>query len=253
MTTRDLSNKRNTLWLGLANSIANLEQPKVSEISNLLPISEAVRWDGFDFGAQEAEEIDDRSLADEAGATLAGFLQFGGAVPFYWPKVIDTSSILRRTYNVLKTLRQELVIVERVGFKSVGDPIAPGDNVNTYRVMNDSFNPDTEGDGGYAYLIGFLSRGDTFPWTIVPDTTPAPVAIVGGAAVSLTPGGVALRGATYLGNNIARRATWVSSNPAVATVEAGIIVARSVGTASITASFPGSAVSTAVAVTVTAA
>lgn len=247
---RDLSNKRVTVWMGLSNAVADIYKPTILEISNMKNASEAIRWDGFDFGAQEAESIDDRSLADDAGATIAGFLQFGGAIPFFGPKRVDTSSILRQMYSMLKTPRQEFVIVERVGFKDVSEPIAAGDNVNVYRVMGDSFTWDTEGDGGYAYLIGFLPRGDTAPWTIVPDTTPAPVAIVGGATAALTVGGVALRGATYLGNNIARRATWLSSNQQVATVEGGIIVGKSAGTANITASFPGSAISTAIAVTV---
>jgi uncharacterized protein YjdB len=51
---------------------------------------------------------------------------------------------------------------------------------------------------------------------------------------------------------VTRRAVWASDNPAVATVEKGIIVGQSAGTANITATFPGSLPSTAVAVTVAA-
>lgn len=254
MPNRDLANRRVTVWLGAANAIANLAAPAITEINAMLMVSAAIRWDGFDFGAQESDQVDDRSLDDDAGAVLRGFAQFGGAIPFFMPKKTDTSSILRTTFNLVKTPRTELLVVERVGFKSTNQVAAAGDIVNVYRILTDGFNPDTEGDGGYAYIVNFLPKGDIYPWTTVPAAAPASITLVGGATLALTAAGTAvgLRGATYQGFDLTSRATWVSSAPNIATVDShGIIQAKAAGSASITATYPGATASTACTVTVT--
>lgn len=221
----------------------------------MLDATEAIRWDGYDFGMDASDQIDDRSLADNAAAQIRGFAQFGGNTPFFMPKVTDTGSILRQVFNLLKTQRTPLFVAERVGFKDWSSPWAAGDNVNIYRVLNDGFKPDTEGDGGYAYTMNLLSQGDVYPWTLVTPASASAVTITGSATASLSLAGVnvALRGATYQGKNITARATWISSNPAVATVDAhGVIQGKSAGTANVTATFPGATPSAAVAVTVAA-
>lgn len=250
MPTRDLSNKRVLVAVGAANSITNLAAPALSELLALLNISPAIRWDGFDFNASASDQVDDRSLDDDAAAQTRGFPQFGGALPLFYPKKTDTSSILRQAFNLFKQDRASLIIVERVGFKSTNQPFAAGDNINVYRVQVDGFNPDTEGDGGYAYIVNLLPQGDIYPYTIVPAASPASVAITGASTLALTAGNVALRGATYQGNDITNRATWLSSDPTKVTVDHGRIKGVAAGTANVTASFPGGTASTAVAVTV---
>lgn len=255
MPTRDLGNRRIKVAIGLLSSIANKAAPTVTELNALLDVTEAVRWDGFDFGMDASDQIDDRSLADDAAATIRGFAQFGGGMPFFFPKVTDTGSILRQTFNLLKTQRTALVVVERIGYKDFTGAFAAGDNINVYAVMNDGYTPDTEGDGGYAYTMNLLSQGDVFPWTVAAPAAPVAVAIVGAATQALSLAGtkVALRGATYQGNNVGPRCQWISSAPNVATVDThGVIVGISAGTANITASFPGATVSPPVAVTVAA-
>lgn len=253
MPTRDLGNKRIKVAIGLSNAIATPGAPLLTELTAMLDATEAIRWDGYDFGMDASDQIDDRSLADDAAATIRGFAQFGGGMPFYFPKVTDTSSVLRSVFNILKTQRTGLLIAERIGFKDYNSPWAAGDNVNIYRVTNDGYTPDTEGDGGYAYTMNLLSQGDVFPWTKVTPAAPVALAIVGGATATLSLAGtnVALRGATYQGDNFAARAVWASSNPAVATVDNhGVIRGISAGSANVTASYPGATASTAVAVTV---
>lgn len=253
MVTRDLSNKRVQLWLGPASGFANLENgwATAAEVNACLKTAPAVRWDGLDFGMSESDQVDDRSLDDDASATIAGFMQFGGAVPFFMPKVTDLTSILRQVYNLVKVQGTELALVQRIGFEDRRTVAAAGDNVNLYKVMVDGFNPDTEGDGGYAYLQNMIPRGDVAPWSILAGAAPAAVAIVGGLTLSLAVGALGLRGATYIGNNVANRVTWASSNPAVATVDnRGIIEAKSSGTANITASYPGGTTSPPCVVTV---
>jgi len=240
MPTRDLANKRITIAIGAANAIADLSQPTAAELNAMLQASPAIRWDGLDFGAQSSDQVDDRSLDDDAAAVLRGFAQFGGAIPFFLPKVADSASILRQVFNLVKANRTQLVIAERVGFKSTNQPWAAGDNVNTYLVMVDGFAPDTEGTGGYAGLFNMIPQGTTYPWTKVKNVAPDAITQIGGATVAITGTAVALRGAALAGDVITSRAIWSSSDPTKAKVVGkGIIQGVAAGAATITAAFPG--------------
>lgn len=240
MASRDISNKRIQILLGPASALSSFEFATEAECASMLMSAPAIRWDGLDFGMQASEQTDDRSLDDDATATLRGFLQFGGAVPFYFPKVTDTSSILRETYDLLKVRGTELALIERIGYVDRKAVFTAGDNINIYKVMTDGYTPDTEGDGGYAYLQNMLPRGEAKPWSIVADDPAAAVAITGGLTLSGAAGTLGLRGATYLGNNIGPRAIWASSDQDVAIVDnRGIIEIVGTGSAEVTASFPG--------------
>lgn len=250
MPTRDLSNKRVQLWLGPSSSLASWDHTTDLELADMLMIAPAVRWDGLDFGMQASQQEDDRSLDDDATSTIRGFMQFGGALPFFFPKVTDLNSVLRDVYDLVKVRGTELALVMRAGWVDRRTPGTAGDNVSLFKVMTDGFNPDTEGTGGYAYIQNLLPRGDVAPWTVVGDeASPGQVAIVGGA-VTGTAGGLALRRATYEGNDITQRGTWSSDDQSIAIVRNGIIEMLAVGTADITVTYPGGLVSTAITVTV---
>lgn len=250
MPTRDQGNGRVRVALGTASSIANLAAPTALEANALMLVSEAIRWDGYDFGAQESDQIDDRSLADSGTAQLRGFAQFGGAVPFFYPRRSDTGSILRQAFNLLKTGREELILLERIGFKNWNEPFAAADDVNVYRIMNDGFNPDTEGDGGYAYIVNMLPMGDIHSWTKIAGGTKT---LVGAATASVAVGAVTLRGLKVSGDDVTSRSTWSSTDDTVATVDKGVIVGRKAGTATVTGDFPGATGTSTVTVTVTGA
>lgn len=249
MVTRDLSNRRVQMWLALASGLSDFTKINATQLNAMLAVAPALRWDGLDFGMQASDQEDDRSLDDDATETLRGFMQFGGGLPFFFPKATDTSSILRQAFNLVRTRGTELALVTRVGFADRRAPAAAGDWVNIYRVMTDGYQPDTEGTGGYAYIQTMIPRGDVSPWTVVDAATPTAVTIAGGA-VTGTAGSIALRRATYEGNDVTRHAQWVSSNEAVAKVTDGIIEMIAAGTANITAKTPGSLISTATTVTV---
>lgn len=252
--TRDLSNARVGVFLGASNSVADttLQVITAAEAAALLNASPAIRWNGYAMGVQASAKVADRSLADQAASTIRGFNAFGGAVPFFYPKVTDTSSILRQVFNVVKTQRTQLVMMERIGWTDYSVTPAAGDTVNLYSVLTDGFNPSTSGNTGYAYLQTFLANGASNFYYVIGAATPAALTLVGSATatVSLASGSVVLRGATYFGQDITPRATWTSSNPAVATVKDGVIQPVSVGSATIVPSYPGAAVNTGVAVTV---
>jgi hypothetical protein len=240
MTTRDLANKRITVALGASNAVADLSEPTAAELNAMLNASEAIRWDGYDYGAQASDQVDDRTLADDAGATIRGFSQFGGGMPAMLPKPSDSSSILRQVFNLLKTPRTIIIVAERVGFKSSGEAFAAGDNVNMGLVMVDGFMPDTEGTGGYAAVYNLIPQGTFYPWTIVADASPAAITQIGGATIAVAAGARALRGAAYQGNVITARGTWTSEDAAVAKIVGkGIVEGVAAGTVDINVDFPG--------------
>lgn len=251
MVTRDLSNKRIQIWLGPASALASYEFATEAELAAMLMAAPAIRWDGLDFGMQASEQVDDRSLDDDATATLRGFMQFGGGMPFFFPKVTDTSSILRDVYDLVKVRGTELAIVERIGWVDRRVAGTAGDNINIYKGMTDGYQPDTEGNGGYAYIQSMLPRGDVAPWTIVADD-PAVAVVIAGGNITAATGTLHLRRATYLGNDITNRATWASSDESVALVRDGIVelVGASTDECEITAIHPGGLISTAIDVTI---
>lgn len=251
MTTRSLSNRKVTVWAGLASSIADPQMRFVTddELAAMDKIAPAVRWDGLDLGMQASDQVDDRSLDDDAAFTLRGFLQAGGALPLFYPKPTDTTSILRTAFDLFKTKGVDLAIVERIGFKDRRLDGAVGDNVNIYKMTTDSFKPDTEGDGGYAYLVNMLPGGLFSPWSVVADATPVAVTTAGGAVTGAA-GTMGLRTASAGGTDVTSRATWVSSDPDIAIVRGGIYELIATGSATFTATLPGFTDSTTISVTV---
>lgn len=252
MPTRDLSNRRIQIWMGLASAVSDFTKINDVQLNAMLATAPAVRWDGLDFGMQASDQEDDRSLDDDATETLRSFMQFGGGIPFFFPKVTDQSSILRQAFNLVRTRGTELAIAMRIGYTDRRTPAAAGDFVNLFRVMTDGYQPDTEGTGGYAYVQSMIPRGDVAPWIVVDSATPTAVEIEGGATLSGAAGTLALRRATYEGNDVTRLAEWTSSNETVAKVTDGIIEIVGAGTANIIAKTAGSLPSTALVVTGTA-
>lgn len=256
MVTRDLSNARITVGLSPISGVADptLQTVALAEAQAFLNISPAIRWSGWTMAAQASDKVADRSVADQPGAIIRGFNKFGGALPLFVPKITDTSSILRQAFNTTKTQRTSLLYLERVGWANFSDAFAAGDTINIYSVLTDGFEWSTAGSNGYAYLLTLLAAGYSNFWYVLGAATPASLTLVGSATgtVSLASNSVLLRGVTYYGQDITPRATWTSSNPAVATVRDGVIVPVSVGTATIVPSYPGAAVSTGISVTVSA-
>lgn len=239
MPTRDIANKRIALAIGASSAITDFDAPTATELNGMLNIQAAVRWDGYDFGTQASDRIDDRSLDDDAAAQIASFEQFGGGIPIFLPKVTDLSSIQRQAFNLLKVQRSIVSVATRVGFKSGRAAFAIGDNVSTFLAMVDGYTPDAEGQGGYAGIFPLLPQGTTFPWTKVAGGT---LAAIGSTTLTPEADDMLLLGVTDSFDVMTARATWTSDDPTVAVVHGpGIveIVGASTDTATITASFPG--------------
>lgn len=243
MPTRDLANKRIALFYGTENSVSNVDAPTKAEIDLMLFVTPSARFDGYELGMQASDRTDDRTLDDNAGAQLRSFDAFGGSVAHLWPKKKDKTSILRKTFDLLRAKNAVITAVERVGWKGGRDSIEPGDNVNLYVVTAGGFTPDTEGDGGYAYSVNLLPKGDVAAWVVVPADPAAALTATGGAlTVDLTVGKAALRGIKYLGNDITGRAEWSTSDgDIVSAAKGGVIFGLAEGTADVTVTYPGAA------------
>ena len=241
------SNQNTLLALGPAAAVASKLEPTLAELLTLTNVSEAVKWDGFDFGIEASEQDEDRALTDAAGAATRGYENFGGNVSFFKPGASDTSSIYRQARNIAGKMHTELTAVQRDGLPA-STPFAAGQVVNVFHVISDALQ-EQRGDKNRYWTTNLKSKGYVGVNRIIPSALPTAVAITGGATVDADES-IQLR-ATYEGNDITVGAEWRSSDEAVAVVtKHGIVIGISAGTADITATYPGSASGTAHEVTV---
>lgn len=249
MSTKIKSNQNTGLWIGPASAVADKLDPKLAELLTLENVSEATKWDGFDFNVEASDQDEDRALTDAAGASSRGYENFGGNVSFYKPQPDDTSSAYRKARNIAGKMHTELTVVQRDGLPA-STPFAAGQVVNVFHVISDA-RQEQRGDKNRYWTTNLKSKGFVGINRIIPSAVPTAVAITGGATVAVDKT-IQLH-ATYEGNDITVGAVWKSSNESVAVVtKHGIVIGISEGTADITATYPGSAAGTPTAFTVSA-
>ncbi|MFT4258049.1 Ig-like domain-containing protein [Microbacterium sp.] len=241
------SNQNTLLATGPKAAVADVLTPTLAQLNTLTNVSDATKWDGYDFGIEASEQDEDRALTDAAGAATRGYENFGGSVAFYTPTPADTSSIYRQTRNLVAKPHTEMVNVQRDGYPA-GAAFAAGQVVNTYHVITDA-RKEERGDKNRYYTVDFKPKGFVGVNRIIPSTVPTAVAITGGSTVA--PGNSIQLKATYEGNDITVGAVWVSSDETKAIVtKHGLVIGVAAGSVNITATYPGSAAGTAKAITV---
>lgn len=245
--TKIVSNKNTAVWIGPKAAVANVLEPTLAELLTLTNVSEAIKWDGFDFAFEASEQDEDRALTDAAGAATRGYENFGGGIAFYTPQPSDTSSIYRSARNLVSVPHTELVIVTRDGLPA-STPFAAGQVVNTFHVITDA-NAHVRGDKNRYYTINMKNKGFAGSNRIVPSAAPTAIVVTGTATVTV--GGPASQlKAVYEGNDITIGAQWITSDETkVAVTPHGLLVGVAAGTANITATYPGALDSTATAAT----
>lgn len=227
-----------TFWLVPAGGIANVDAPTPAEINAGLNVTDAIRIDGFDFGPEESDDVDDRSFGDSASATYAGFQQFGGTVVAYEPNVEDTTSVAFQAREILAAYRETFYWVERIADgKTKEDAAAAGDYVSVFRVQTGSKQFDTSDRNlGITYAVSLTPQGDVAINTLVATST-APTYAPTTLAVAVGAHGVIK--ATLASRDITRGGQWVSSAPLIASVSPnGVVTGLSAGTATITTVHP---------------
>lgn len=242
------ANKNTLLALGPISAIADVLKPTLAGLKTLENVSEATKWDGYDYGIQASEQDEDRALTDSATASSRGYENFGGSIAFFSPTPDDKSSIVRKARNLVSSPHTELAVLTRDGYP-VSTPLAVGQVVNVGHTITDA-NSEQRGDKNRFYTIEFKNKGFIGVNRIIPSATPTAVAVTGGTTVTV--GATIQLKAMYEGNNITIGADWVSSDESVAVVTRhGIVIPVSAGSADIRATYPGSAAGTAKAITVT--
>jgi hypothetical protein len=241
------SNKNTGLWIGPKSAVPNVLLPTLAQLNTLTNVSEATKWDGYDFGLESSEQDEDRALTDAAGAATRGYENFGGGIAFYMPKPTDVSSIYRTARNLVAVPRTELVIVQRDGY-SASTPFAAGQVINIYHVITDA-NAHQRGDKNRYYTIDFKPKGFVGVNRIIPSASATAVAITGGATVTV---GAAIQlKAVYEGNDITVGAEWLTTDGSKADVtKHGWVIGIAAGAVSINATYPGSLASTPKSITV---
>lgn len=250
--TKIMSNAQVTVWWVPAAGIADFRSPTAAEVNAGINLSPAIAWDGFELGATESNDLDDRSLVDAGNAVTRGFEQFAATLPMF--RSLDPNDVTSDYVKAFETFRVGRVngyLIERVIAPTAGPmaPAAAGDVVSVYRFMSDYVSDDTEGEDSYKFEVGFLPQGELIVNTQIKNASPVTVTP---ATLAATVGAVETVTATLGTRDYTQGVTWVSSDPAVAQVTPnGVVVPLSAGTATISATHPAATGPGAVTVTVT--
>lgn len=242
------SNKNTALFAVVKSAVVDVREMTLAELNSMLNVSDYVKWDGYDFGVEASDQDEDRVLTDAATAASRGYENFGGSIAFFPPLPTDTSSVARQVRSLVSTPHTELVLVQRDGY-AADAAWDEGQVFNSFHVITDA-NAELRGDKNRYYTIDFKNKGFCGINRIVPTASPTGVTI-GPTTPTVDVDETIQLTATYEGNNITIGAAWVSSNEAVAVVTPhGRVIGVSAGTASISATYPGSAAGTPKTVTV---
>lgn len=251
MDQKIMSNANVTVWWVPEGGLVNYLSPTPVEINAGLNLSPAIAWDGFELGASDSNDVDDRSLVDAGNAVSRGFAQFAASIPFFREKdPTDTTSIYHQAFEAFRKSGAAGYLIVRV-IAPAGGPMAQaaaGDVVSVYKFRGDAASDDTEGEDSYKFTITYLPQGQLKVNTVVKTATP----------VEVTPatGAVAVGAVTTLKAEVGTRdftqgVTWSSDDTSVATVSPnGVVTGVSAGTANISATHPGATGAGTAAITV---
>jgi hypothetical protein len=252
--TKFLSNQRVTIALALtgANPFANPAAPTVTEMNAIKNVSAATRMNGYSFNMKASATTTDRSFADSASTVARGFLDFGGAIPFYLPtNFADTSDILQQVFTLYKTQGVGLWVAVRLAPLNSGAFVA-GDWLSVYQVLTDAGEFDTAGNIGSIANVTFLPQGNVYPNAIVAPATPSALVMTIPTAGSI--GKVIWPVVTYQGINVTQDCTYTSSDTTKIAPNgdgAALYCVAAGTTTTVTASFPGATSVVSAAITTT--
>lgn len=239
----------NVTWIP-AGGIANINAPTAAEIAAGVALSDAIAWENYELAASESDAVDDRSILDKGNATSRGAAQFGGTLSFFRPSdPTDMTHPYSRAFAAFRTPRAYGYLVTRVLQNVEGEhsPFVTGDDISVFYMVADTFIDDTEGDDSVKFTVNFQPQGMLAVYTKVAGGTIS----VDPATLSPAVGGVAKTKALVGGDDVSAGAVWTTSDPEVAAVNNhGVVRGVSAGSATITATYPGTTGAATVAVTV---
>lgn len=155
---------------------ADLTDPQAPDVAELnddgLDISAAIAFDGYEAGATDSDDIEDRALTDIGNAVTRGFSNYAASLPiFVDANAADTNSIYNDALDAFKVGLVNGYLITRVA-KAASLPFAAGDRITVMKFQNGVPASDASGDT-VKYVVDFLPQGQ-----IVPNTLPANAAPV---------------------------------------------------------------------------
>lgn len=239
-------------WVPAAG-IADYRSPTPTELNAGIDLTDAIAWDGFELGASDSNDVDDRSLRDLGNAVTRGFQQFAATIPFFRDSnPLDTTSDYTKAFQLFREPRVYGYLVTRVLQvpASTATPYAAGQWISVFKFVGDYVADDTEGEDSYKFTVGFLPQGEVSVYTLVKTATP--VVIAPTTLTLASAGAKGLLTATLSGKSITQGATWTSSAPNIAKVTPnGVVIRVSAGTATISASHPAASAAGTATITLT--
>lgn len=248
--TRVLTNKFYGWFFAPATAVEDINAITATEAAEFKNISDAAKFDNWNFNTKASTSTDDRSFADAAGAKTAGDADFGGSGSFFKAKDGDTTSSYHDAQVGIKPAGTDIILLARPAL-AVSTALAAGQEYRAWHVLTDA-PADVRGDTSYSYTSSLLPQSDVcVDGIIAPATAVAVTVAVAAGSLTGAPGDIARLKATYQSNIVTIGATWTSSDPSIATVtEHGVVEMIADGTCTITAGYPGATDSTDQTVTV---
>lgn len=233
-----MSNGNVTVWWVPAAGIADYRSPTAAELNAGLNLSPAIAWDGFELGATESNDLDDRSIVDAGNAVTAGFAQFAASLSFFRNSdPDDTNSDYVDAWEAFKRDRVTGYLVTRILQAKPDEAAEAGQIISVYRFTSDYTADDTEGEDSVKFTVGYLPQGEVKVNTVVKTAAAVTVAP---ETVSLAVGDVETATATIAGHSFTQGAAWRSADTTVASVSPnGVITGVGTGTTTVTADHPG--------------
>lgn len=168
-----------SVWIGPSGGttlgVTNVAAPEAAEINNtggtsgVVPASQSISFNDWDFGTQASETNNEPSLADSSTFEEFGQSNYGGGVSFYMPEQYDDNSNLHSViYDLTDIPGTVNDIAMRIdGQKSIATPAANGDYISVYRAeFGGEENPFTPGESKRR-TVTYNQKGDFAHYTVV--------------------------------------------------------------------------------------
>lgn len=258
MDTR-LQSKGNVRFRFYADgSFANPRWPTATEMNAGQELEAVTLWDSFDVGVQASETSDAAPIKAKSNAARRAGANYGGTASFWYPGYrADLTNAAALVYAALKELNTNGFVVISVDGEigEAGQPDADfsfddGDYATIMRVFTDEWTDMITGEDPFYFTRNFVKSGLLAHYTVV--STAAPVLDVTGTGLTGAAGGLGFVSATVNTREYTRGVIWSSSNPNVASVSpTGVVRRVATGSATITATLPGTTSSTTDTIAVT--
>lgn len=230
-------------------AFVNFRWPTVAELNAGQELEQVTQWDNFDVGFQASDTSDTVPIGAKANSVRRGAANYGGSATFGYPGVrADLTNAAALVLDALLDVHTPGYVVLSVDGE-IGEPGQPasdfsfanGEYLSVLKIMTDEWTDTIVGEDPFSYTRNFVKNGGAVAYTV--SGTGAPVLAMTGTGLTGAAGTMGFLSATVNGRDYTRGVRYSTSNAAIATVSStGVVKLLATGTATITASVPGSTV-----------